>query len=76
MGMPVDLCIMAGMIVLMGTVISPVFMVMHMGLCLVFMLMQVLVEMLMGVFMRMLMAVFCIAMGMFMLVLMGVRMSM
>ncbi len=39
MGVLVEFGIVSRMIVLMGAVISPVFMVMHMGLTLVFMLM-------------------------------------
>jgi len=75
MGMFMQFRFVNGMLVLMGSMRSLVFMVMHMGVCFVFMLMQVLVEVFMSMFMRMLVAVFCIVMGMFVLVLMVVRMS-
>ena len=67
---------MERMIVLIGTVISLMFIVMHMRIPHMFMPMQMFVQVLVGVFMLMLVAVFRISMGMFMLVLMVVWMSM
>jgi len=53
----VDLCIMERMIVFMGTVISLMFMVMHMRVPHMLMLMQMFVKMLVGVFVLMIVAV-------------------
>ena len=76
MGMHVNLCIMDRMIVLMCTVHSLMFMVMHVRVPHMFMPMQMFVQVLVGVLMLMLVAVFRITMGVIMLVLMVVRMSM
>ena len=76
MRMLVGLCIMERMIVLMGTVHSLMFMVMHVRVSHMFMPMQMFVQVLVGVFMLMLVAVFRITMGVIMLVLMVVLMSM
>jgi hypothetical protein len=74
MGMFVDFRLMAGMIVVVGPMIT--IMIMHIRFPRMRMLMQVFMEMLVGVFMPMLMAVFRIAVGMFVLVFMVMRMSM
>lgn len=76
MGVRVKFCIMAGMSVLMRSMLPFMFMIMRLGLSLVCMLMQMFVEVFMGVFMRMLVAVFNISMGMFVLVCMDMRMPM